>query len=418
MTEVLFPRSLDFLFQPARYKVAHGGRGSGKSWGVARALLILGAGKKLRILCCREIQNSIAESVHQLLADQIGDLGLAHFYDIGKKEILGKNGTQFFFAGLKHNIQSIKSKEGIDIVWIEEAQTVSKNSWATLTPTIRKDGSEIWVTFNPELDTDETYTRFVLNPPKNSLVRKVNWTENPWFPDVLREEMLELRDRDFDAYLNVWEGNCKAVVDGAIYANEIRTATLEGRICRVPYNAAVPVNVYMDLGRRDMTSIWFVQQVGLEHRVLDFYQNRGHHIGHYIKAIRERPYVIGEVWLPHDAEQELLASELTIRQQMSVHFDVRMVPNIRVADGIEAARGLFPRCWFDEEKTKDGLQCLRRYRYDVDPDTGQYSKQPLHDDFSHGGDAFRYFAVAMSETSPGKEEEDRDLYTGDGGWLG
>ena len=169
-----FPEKLQFLFEPSRYKVLHGGRGGAKSWGVARALLIKGAASPLRILCARELQNSIVESVHHLLQTQIDALKLESFYEVQNQLIRGLNGTEFIFAGLKQNITRIKSFEAVDIVWVEEAQTVSKKSWDTLIPTIRRDNSEIWITFNPELDTDETYQRFVLNPPSDAKVVKVN----------------------------------------------------------------------------------------------------------------------------------------------------------------------------------------------------------------------------------------------------
>jgi len=175
-----FPKKLEFLFEPSRIKAIYGGRGSGKSWGVARALLIMGANKPLRILCAREVQKSIKQSVHTLLSDQIQALGLGAFYEILEAEIRGQNGTLFSFAGLATNtVESIKSFEGCDIAWVEEAQTVSKRSWDILIPTIRKPASEIWVTFNPDVDTDDTYQRFVVNPPEFAKVVKVNWSDNP-----------------------------------------------------------------------------------------------------------------------------------------------------------------------------------------------------------------------------------------------
>jgi phage terminase large subunit len=160
-----FPSKLQCLFKPSRYKVLHGGRGSGKSWGVARALLILAAQKPMRILCTREVQNSILESVHKLLSDQVEALCLSHFYEIQKTTIKGANGSQFIFEGLRHNINSIKSMEGVDVCWVEEAEKVTEESWRVLVPTIRAPGSEIWVTFNPHLETDPTYQRFIANPP-------------------------------------------------------------------------------------------------------------------------------------------------------------------------------------------------------------------------------------------------------------
>ena len=417
MAEAEFPDKLQVLFEPARYKVLYGGRGGAKSWGIARALVILAARQPLRVLCAREIQKSMRESVHQLLRDQIKALGLDGFYTVLNDEIRGANGSTFIFAGLRHNVDSIKSKEGLDIVWIEEAQSVSKNSWDTLIPTIRKEGSEIWISFNPALDTDETYKRFVLNPPAGAVVVKIGWQDNNWFPAVLDQERIDLQAKDPDAYLTVWEGYCKQVLDGAIYANEIRAATSGNRITSVPYDPAKPVSTFWDLGRRDLTSIWFAQVIGFEPRLIDYYQNRGHHLAHFLKALQDRPYIYAEHHLPHDGNAELLGAQRTIAEQMrDAGHTVRDVPKLSVEEGINAARTIFPRCWFDQEKTADGLSCLRHYRYEVDPDTGHYSAKPLHDDYSNGADAFRYFAVSLSEPTPKRERKPRRVSSG--GWMG
>lgn len=395
---VEFPEALEWLFTPARYKIAYGGRGSAKSWSFARALLVQGAAKPLQILCAREVQKSIADSVHRLLSQQIDAMGLGRFYEVQKASIRGVNGTEITFAGLKHNVQSLKSIEGTDICWCEEAQTVSKASWQTLIPTIRKPGSEIWVSFNPELDTDETYVRFVKDPPPGAVVKRINHSDNPWFPDVLQDEMDLLRERDHDAYLTVWEGHTRQVLDGAIFAKEIREATADGRFTRVPYDQAKPVQTFWDLGRADMTSIWFAQQIGFEYRLIDFYQNRGFVLSHYLKELQKRPYVYGTCWLPHDAEHELLAAERTIAQQMKdAGFKVQVVPRLLKVDQINAARTILGRCWFDADKCADGINALRRYRYGVNPDTGQYTRDPLHDDASHPADALLAFAIAMQD---------------------
>jgi phage terminase large subunit len=245
-----FPAKLQFLFKPKRYKIAYGGRGGAKSWGFARALLILGAQRTLRILCARETQKSIADSVYKLLCDQISDLGLSQFYEITKTNIRGANGTEFTFAGIRQSsVGDIKSYEGCDICWVEEAQIVSKRSWEILIPTIRKDGSEIWISFNPDLETDETYKRFVISPPSGSEPVKINWRDNKWFPDVLRKEMEDLRAKDYDAYEHVYEGMCKQVVEGAIYRKELLEAEKAGRTTgRVPYDTSKPVDTFWDLG--------------------------------------------------------------------------------------------------------------------------------------------------------------------------
>ncbi len=207
MTPAEFPDRLEFLFRPSRYKVLYGGRGGAKSWGVARALLIKAAEKRLRVLCAREFQNSIQDSVHKLLSEQAETLGLVPFYDVLQATIRGRNGSEFLFAGLRNNIASIKSKEGIDILWVEEAQTVSKASWDTAIPTIRKDDSEIWATYNPDLDDDPTHVMFVINePPPGAVVVKVGWEDNPWFPDVLRREMEHAYKTDPEAAAHVWGG--------------------------------------------------------------------------------------------------------------------------------------------------------------------------------------------------------------------
>jgi phage terminase large subunit-like protein len=205
----------------SRYKVVYGGRGSGKSWGVARALLMRGARRTQRILCAREFQNSLGESVHHLLADQVRELGLDGFYAVRENKITGLNGTEFVFTGLRHNISKIKSFEGVDIVWIEEGQNVPKKSFDILIPTIRRPGSEIWVTFNPDLEEDDVYQRFVRWPVPNSVVVALNWSDNPWFTDELRAEKDLLKARDLEAYYNIWEGRCRSSVTGALWTKEM-----------------------------------------------------------------------------------------------------------------------------------------------------------------------------------------------------
>jgi phage terminase large subunit len=396
-----FPQTLEFLFQPARYKVLYGGRGGAKSWGVARALLIQGAQSPLRILCAREFQNSIGDSVHHLLKNQIESLKLESFYQIQNASITGLNGTEFVFAGLRNNTSRIKSFEAIDRAWIEEAQTVSKSSWKDLMPTIRKDGSEIWITFNPELETDETYQRFVVNPPTDAIVRKVNWTENPFFNAVLEQERLDDLKRDPVAYRNIWEGECRSTLEGAIYGNEIRKAEEEGRIMSVPYDALKQVHTFWDLGWADNTSIWFAQSVGPELRLIDYYSNQLQPLQHYMQTLQGKGYIYGTDWLPHDARAKSLATGRSVEEIMlSMGRKVQITPNLSLFDGINAARTIFNRCYFDKDKCSEGLQALRHYRYDIDPESKQLSGKPLHDWASHGADAFRYFALSIGDDAP------------------
>jgi len=393
------PEKLDFLFSPHRYKILYGGRGSAKSWSVARALIALATQKPIRVLCAREIQNSISDSVITLLNDQISELGLSDFFDVQRTAIYGKNGSEFSFAGLKHNVTSIKSFEGVDICWVEEAQTISKKSWETLIPTIRKPNSEIWITMNPELDTDESYIRFIKDPPSTAKLCSINWQDNPWFPEVLRVEKDALKQKDPDAYLNVWEGHTRQMLDGAVYAKELRQAQEEERIRSIIVDNLIGVQAFFDLGWADMTSIWFVQVVaGGEIRVIDFYQNCQQPIDHYVHVMQGKGYNYRDLWLPHDAEHKNMTGKSVKDILTNMNLPVRIVPKLSISDGINAARMMMNRCFFDKDRCAEGLQSLRHYRYDVDPTTKMFSQKPLHDQHSHAADAFRYLAVGLDES--------------------
>lgn len=389
-----FPDKLQFLFKPSRYKVAYGGRGSGKSWGFARALLLQAANRPLRVLCAREIQKSIKQSVHTLLSDQIQALGLGAFYEVLEAEIRGKNGSQFSFAGLATNtVESIKSFEGCDIVWVEEAQTVSKKSWDILIPTIRKPDSEIWISFNPDLDTDDTYQRYVINTPPDAVVVKMNYYDNPWFPDVLEEERLHCKATNPD-YENIWEGNCKAAKDGAIYANEIREAQENGRVTNVPYDPMLKVHVVMDLGWNDSMSIILVQRGVSDCRIIGYIEDSHRTLDSYSAQLKALNYNWGEMYLPHDGQTKdfkygTSAEEIMRRQG----WNVRIIPRADIESGIKMARMNFHRVYFDKSVVRL-LECLKNYRRAINSATNEPGA-PLHDEFSHGADAFRYMSVAL-----------------------
>lgn len=431
-----FPEVLEFLFKPMRYKVAWGGRGGTKSWGFAMALLIIGLfpdilwpGRKsgVRILCARETMESIAQSVHQTLRDQIIRLGINSDYDVQKSSIIGRkmfeDGSQtlFTFAGLAHNVHNIKSLEAYDIVWIEEAQGASKDSWNTLIPTIRKEWtspitaiketSEIWVSFNPNLVSDETYFRFILNPPKRSYVVKTGWQDNPWFPETLKAELEEMREKDYDEYLHVYEGQCKQNVEGAIFRKEMQAATAEGRIGKVPYNKLRSVDTVWDLGFDDMTAIWFVQSYDGFFHFIDYEEGDGLTIADYLIKLQERKYVYGTHWLPHDGidtiiHKKLAGGDRTRSIEMIMReagLNVRVVPKLTITDGLNAARTIFPACRFDEWRCSRGIDCLRNYQWGPITALGVRRREPLHNWASHGSDAFRMASVALKQ--PKKEPE-------------
>lgn len=412
-----FPIKLKGLFEKSRYKVAYGGRGGAKSWGIARALLIKGAKDPIRILCAREFQTSIKDSVHKLLCDQIEALGLLGFYEITQNSIRGKNGTEFAFVGLRNNVANIKSYEGVDICWVEEAQTTSRLSWNILIPTIRKQGSEIWISFNPELETDETYQRFVLNPPQDCIQIKINWSDNPWFPDTLLLEKDALKARDLEAYNQVWEGLCRQSVDGAIFAKELQQAELDGRLTKVPYDATKPVHAVFDLGWADSTAIWFLQFVGMETRLIRYIEDSQKTISHYLATMQTFGYVYDKVWLPHDAENKTLAAAGRSIDDIvrAAGYKTQILPRVPILDSINAARTIFPSCYFDRDNAAEGINCLRHYRYEVDPTTGQFSRSPLHDHYSHGADAFRYIALMIKEPAARKPKAQVAMVAG---WMG
>jgi phage terminase large subunit len=399
ISKVEFPEKLSILFDSARYKVLYGGRGGAKSWGIARALLIIGARKTTRILCAREFQTSIKDSVHKLLSDQIVSMGLTDFYEITQNSIRGKNGSEFSFVGLKNNVANIKSYEGCDICWVEEAQTTSKLSWNVLIPTIRKEGSEIWISFNPELETDETYQRFIVNQPENCIVQRINWSDNPWFPETLRLEKDALFVRDRESYNTVWEGVCRQTVDGAIFAKEMQQAEFEQRITRVPYDATKPVLAIFDIGWADATAVWFLQFVGMETRLIRYYETTQTTMSEILAKMQTFGYVYDTLYLPHDAQNKTLAANGRSIEDIvrAAGFNVRIIDRVPITDSINAARTIFSKCYFDRENCHEGLQCLRHYRYDVNPETGAFSQKPLHDNYSHGADAFRYIGLMINE---------------------
>lgn len=418
VSRIRFPKKFEALFQPekVRYRIFYGGRGGAKSWCFARALLAKGTKEPLRILCAREFQTSIKDSVHKLLSDQIYELNMESFYEITQTMIRGLNGTEFIFAGIKNNTNNIKSIEGIDVCWVEEAQSVSANSWNVLIPTIRKQDSEIWVSFNPELPTDDTWKRYVESPPESSVVVKVNWNDNPWFPETLNLERLSLKSRDLSAYNNVWEGATRNTVDGAIFGKEMEQAELENRITNVPYDPSKPCHAVFDLGWADNTACWIIQYVGFDIRVLRYFEDNQKTIQHYLSLMQTFGYIYDTIWLPHDGAAKSLGTGKSIEEIVrATGLKVQILDRVPITDSINAARTIFPRCYFDRKNTEEGLNCLRHYRYDVD-EHGTFSQKPLHDIYSHGADAWRYIGLMVNE--PKKRQPVKQTYAPMGSWMG
>jgi len=388
------PEKLEMLFRPMRYKVAYGGRGGGKSHSFAIALLALAAQKPMRILCAREIQKSIKDSVHRLISDKIQILGLGSFFDILETEIRGANGSLFLFSGLSsQTVESLKSFEGVDICWVEEAKNVSKRSWDILGPTIRKAGSEIWISFNPELETDETYQRFVLNPPDDCISVEINFPDNPFKTLTQEKERLSFKRQFPKDYDNIWLGKCKPAVEAAIYYDEIAEAKEQHRICNAPYDRMLKVHVVFDLGWNDAMSIALIQRSASEIRIIDYIEDSHKTLDHYSNELKAKKYNWGQMYLPHDARARDYKYGKSAEEIMkALGWDVRITPNMSIEDGIRQARLVFGRCYFDQTNTARLVECLRRYRRQMNNTTNQ-AGAPLHDEYSHGADCFRYIAV-------------------------
>jgi phage terminase large subunit len=396
-----FPAKLGFLFHPKRYKVARGGRGSGKSWGFARALLIKGNQEKLRIGCFREVQNSIKDSVHKLLNDQIQALGLGQDYQVLATEIRNKRtGSELLFSGLSDQTdESIKSFEGLDIAWVEEGQAISKRSWSILIPTIRKPNSEIWVSYNPDLDTDETHQRFAVDPPEDCVSVLMNYSDNPWFPEVLEKERIECKRRYPKDYPNIWEGKCRPAAEGAIYYDEMEAVQSNGQILNLPYDPKLKVHVVVDLGWNDAMSIIMVQKTISEIRVIDYIEDTHKKLSDYSQMLHERKYNWGKLFIPHDGYNEDVKAASAYRILKDLGWDIpdkNDLVQMNIEAGIKAARLIFPRCYFDKVKAARLIECLKRYRRNVPKNTNEPAS-PKHDEFSHGADAFRYLALAVDQ---------------------
>lgn len=393
-----FPAKLGFLFHAKRYKVARGGRGSAKSWSFARALLILGSQSRLRIACFREVQKSIADSVHKLLSDQIQMLGLGNEYQILNDTIRNtRNGTEFLFAGLSDKTaESIKSFEGVDIAWVEEGQAVSKRSWSILIPTIRKDSSEIWVSYNPDLETDETHQRFTIDPPQDCISVLVNYSDNPWFPQVLEQERLECKRKYPKDYPNIWEGKCRPAAEGAIYYDEMESVVTNNQIINLPYDPKLKVHVVVDLGWNDAMAIGLVQKNLSEIRIIEYIEDTHRKLTDYSQELRDKRYNWGKMFIPHDGYNEDVKAASAYRILTDLGWDIpdrEELIELGIESGIKAAREIFPRCYFNKDKTTRLVECLKRYRRVVPRNTNE-ARAPLHDEFSHGADMFRYLAIA------------------------
>jgi phage terminase large subunit len=396
------------LLQPARFKGAWGGRGGGKShfFGellVERCLLTPGT----LAVCIREVQKTLSQSSKRLIETKIAELGVGSQFRVLYDRIETPVGGLIIFQGMQDaTAESIKSLEGYQIAWVEEAQTLSARSLALLRPTIRAEGSEIWFSWNPRRKSDAVDEFLRVNQPDNAIVVKANWRDNPWFPTVLDDERQLDLERYPERYGHIWSGDYAKAFEGAYFARELAEARQQGCIGEVPRDPLLPNRLYWDIGgagaKADACAIWVVQFVGQEIRVLDYIEGQGQVLGYYTNELRHRGYERAKCILPHDGMNANAVTGLRYADHLrDAEFDVTVIPNQgagAAAMRIEAVRRLFPKLWFNASTTEAGRDALGYYheRKDEHRDVGL---GPEHDWSSHAADAFGLMAIAYEEPS-------------------
>jgi phage terminase large subunit len=399
------------LLVPARYKGAWGGRGSGKSHFFGEFLCEeCQATKGTLAVCIREVQKTLAQSSKRLIESKIEALGLGSGFKVFNDKIETPGDGLIIFQGMQdHSAESIKSLEGFRIAWIEEAQTLSARSLSLLRPTIRADGSEIWASWNPtrKQDAIDDFFRGPKGAPKGSVVVKANWRDNPWWNDVLEgERQLEL-ERYPERYDHTYEGDYARAFEGAYFAGLLSEAKRKGRIGKVSADPLLPLRAFIDIGgsgaNADAFTIWIVQWVDQEIRVLDYYESVGQVLAYHVAWLRERGYEKAIIYLPHDGVNENNITgkryEDHLREAgLTVEPPVKNQGKGAAAMRIEAVRRLGPKMWFNETTTEDGRQALGFYHEKKD-ENRNVGLGPDHDWSSHAADAFGLMAICYQAPS-------------------
>ena len=419
------------LLEPARWKGAHGGRGSGKSWFFADLLIedcLLNRG--LLAVCVREIQKDLSQSAKRLLEMRLSHYGLgeADGFRVYDAKIKTPGDGLIVFQGMTdHTADSVKSLEGFSRAWIKEAQSLSARSLNMLAPTIREAGSQIWASWNPDRPTD-AIENIRLHPPTNSVVVEANWHDNPWRSAELDQERLDcLRDRP-DEYAHIWEGKFRQVTSGAYFSQQIARLRSEGRLCRLAEDPLLPVVAVWDIGgtgaRADARAIWLVQFVGREIRVLKYRETQGQPLAADVAFLRDLPYEVKLCVLPHDGVTSDRVYSVSYESALrEAGFDVEIVPNQgrgAAMQRVEAVRRIFPQVWMDVGCEPDGLAALAAYHEKRD-EHRNIGLGPNHDWASHGADAFGAMAVYYEGRGAPQQRvvlTPSNSRAGPHGWLG
>ncbi len=425
----LVPIFSDRADEKIRYRCAWGGRGSGKTRSFAKALSTKAlafalAGVTGMILCGREFQNSLDESSMAEIKAAIRSEPelLEPYFDVGEKYIRSKpflsGRVDFKFAGLSRNIDSIKSKSNILILWVDEAENVSEKAWRKITPSVRAESSkpstegedyyayhsEIWVSWNPERRNSATNKRFRLNPPSNYKGVEVNWSDNPWFPSSLNIDRLNDKKDRPEHYPHVWGGQYLTVMDGAYYATQLLKARESKRflpnIEREKLNKIYSIHDIGGTGKRsDAYTIWVFQVINGQIKWLNYYEAQGQSVEYHVRWMRSNSYEDCYIFLPHDGEVGDAHAKSWRNHWEDAGFDVECVPNQGAGaalDRVTSTRLLFDRMYFDEPKTQAGVEAISFYHEKIDEER-EIGLGPMHDWSSHGADAFGMIGVIFDD---------------------
>lgn len=424
---VQIPKKLGQLFSgKADYRGAYGGRGAAKTIAFANMAIVdilEPATKPWKFLCGRELQKSLKDSVFSVIAGQIPILGVQDKFDVGKEYIRCKNGNEFLFYGLRTNIAEVKGLHGVRRTWLEEAQKVSESSLTYLIPTVMRDfpDCELWASWNPDDEEDPVHKIFVANADDTVKAVKVNWYDNPWFPESLNKVRLRDLKHNPQRYEWIWEGNFNTNADGAVYGKWITDMERGGRVKGGIYDPSLPIFTAWDLGFSDDTAIWWFQVAGNEVRLVDYYENNREGVRHYAEVLYGREivdieyaehakiikYKLGQVtnerraeytyaqhYVPHDAANKLQAAggRSIVQQLFELGIKCSIIPATSQQNQIESARLTLERTWADSETCKEGLRALRKYQFLFDEQRNKYLDKPDHDGYSHSCDAYEIIA--------------------------
>lgn len=423
---VELPRKLKPLLQPKRYKGAYGGRGGAKSHFFAEQVVIRCYTARTRVVCIREVQKSIKDSVRQLLIDKIAKLGVQSEFTVLDTEIRGPHGSLIIFVGMQsYNSDNIKSLEGYDLAWVEEAHTLSQYSLDLLRPTLRKKGAELWFSWNPRYKTDPVDAFFRKDPPGNAVSVSINWRDNPWFRETeLYEDMLKDFERDPDKAEHVWNGAYGAG-QGAILARWINKAGREGRInSDVLFDpGGADVEFSSDIGFRDTAAWWLWQRKMRGFALLGYVGASGMDADDWAPELEKKltewgvPLSrLGKIWLPPDAKAKTFQSKYSTVERFIAKFGmprIGVIPPSKKPDQISAAREMVDRCEFHRERCEEGLDGLSAWEFEWNDDNNVFSREPLHNWASHPGDAYSYGCQRMQEVpAPEAKPPSRHLEVG------